>query len=162
MLQRVKTEEERAAEQRSKARAQKTIEALGNNLKENLNKHIFEALPAEGGQADHNDPSGLHAYTNKKLPNTITKVGDTQGTASKVHSLTWRWNDSEVTKVSTMFPTWMPETHVRTLIALEYPNTRDKAVGNDVKLWPEDTKAFIKQGHTITLNKSGNTVYPVM
>lgn len=113
---------------------------------------------AEGGQPDHKAPTGLHAYTNGALPTGIVQVG-IQGSATTVHQLSWRWNDSTQTKGSTMFPNWMPPEHVRTLIALKYPDTCANAV-EPSHLFPTDARTYIQHGHEVKLTQKGDTVYP--
>jgi hypothetical protein len=160
VVQFAKSAEERSAKQTRVAQAQKTIDLLGDNLKANLDGHLFNALPAGGGEADHDDPGGLHAYTNEKLPGGIKDVAVT-GAATKVHTLTWRWSDSTNTKDSTMFPNWMPPRHVRTLIALAYPDKRAEEI-EDKLLSPKAAKTYIQRGMDITLKKAGDTVYPTL
>lgn len=159
-IQRKKDEAERGKKHRRMAHARKTIGLLGNNLKSNLDKHIFEALPADGSALDESDPVGLHAYNNGKLPKNIVR-DNIEGTENQVHSITWHWKDKkDKTKWSTMFPIWMPVQHVRTLIALDFPAMRANAV-DDTELSKEDTKAYIQRGHKFGIAKSGDTVYPV-
>ena len=68
-----------------------------------------------------------------------------------------KWNGSNTTKDSTMFPTWMPVTHVRTLIALKYPETRANPVVG--VLYSENARSYIKHGVKLNLAKSGDTAY---
>ena len=160
LVQRAKTEEQRSEKHRRVARAKQTIQLLGNNLKPNLDGHLFNARPANGGEPDPDAPTGLHAYTNQALPDGIHQVG-IRGSENSVHQLTWRWEDSTQTKVSTMFPRWMPPQHVRTLIALRYPDTRANNIGQNA-IYPDYTRTYILHGLEIQLAKSGDTVYPVM
>lgn len=160
MIQTVKNEQKRGDKHRRGARAQKTIALLSNNIKANLDGHIFNALPVSGGLPNPASPVGLHAYTNGGLPNGIQQVS-IQGSATKVHNLMWRWSNGTATKSSTMFPNWMPPSHVRTLIALDFPDTRQQDVAANL-LFPTDTKVRINRGHQINLHKAGDTVYPTL
>jgi hypothetical protein len=156
LLQR-KTDEERAVKNRRVARARATIKELGTNLKDTLDRHLFAAQPIVGA-LNKAAPCGLHAYTAGALPAGITGV--VTGNADKVHTLTWHWNTNPgATKDSTMFPRWMPETHVRTLIGLSYPGDRKTAVA-DGKLAPTDARTYITRGTRVALNRAGDTVYP--
>jgi hypothetical protein len=159
VVQRVKTDEERSEKQSRVARAQRTIALLGNNLNANLDGHVFEALPAEGGEADKSNPGGLHAYTDGALPGGITGTV-VAGSPTKVHTLRWNWNGNAAQKLSTMFPNWMPREHVRTLIQLKYKETSAVSPPEETPLYPDLTRTHILRGMDITLAKAGSTVYP--
>ncbi|GAA6614515.1 hypothetical protein [Scytonema sp. NUACC26] len=149
----------REEKQQRVARAKQTIKLLGNNITPSLNKHIFDALPTSGGQANPEEPSGLHAYNNQELPRGI-EIEATEGSNNKVHTLTWRWKTGRKLKESTMFPKWMPKEHVNTLIALKFPETRQTEVQQD-RLYPEAARTYIQRGLKIKLARAGDTVYPV-
>jgi hypothetical protein len=154
-----KTDEERADKQRRVARAKQTIAELGDNLKAPLSNHVFNATPVAGGAANPRAPSGLHAYTDGGLPDGMEEVG-VEGSKGRVHELTWKWTGAgNPSKVSTMFPTWMPPQHVRTLIALEYPITRAAPVAGQID--KEAAKEYIGHGQAFNIAKAGDTVYPV-
>ncbi len=156
-LQRAKDEDARRAKHRRVALAKRTIAELGGKLKGRLKGHIFDALTADGSALDKANPTGLHAYTNGALPAGIERV-TTVGSQNGIHTLTWRWA-GKPTKDSTMFPIWMPPTHVSTLIALKFPDVREGAV-DAKKIAPEATRTYISRGLTIKLKQAGDTVYP--
>ncbi len=164
-LQRVKTPEERAKKQRRVAGAQVVIGELKDKLKGGLKSHIFDATPVGGGAPDKNDPTGLHAYKNGKLPDFVS-VQATEGSTSKVHQITWKHKQGSGTKASTMFPSWMPADHVATLIALRFPEdtgvVSEKIELTELAVPKEDVKTYIQHGMDITIAKSGDTVYPTM
>ncbi|ACK70171.1 hypothetical protein PCC7424_1736 [Gloeothece citriformis PCC 7424] len=159
VVQLVKTEKDRSDKQKRVANAKKTINLLGNNMKNNLDNHLFNAKPSDGGAINQNAPVGLHAYTDGRLPNGVVNLA-TVGSLNKVHTLTWRWQNSVNQKNSTMFPQWMPPAHVRTLITLQYADTRDQTIEAGEQLYPADTKTYIQRGLNINLHKAGDTVYP--
>ncbi|MGH2461062.1 MAG: hypothetical protein ACRDIY_19565 [Chloroflexota bacterium] len=164
-LQRVKSPEERAKKQRRVAGALVVIGELKDNLKGGLKSHVFDATPVGGGAPDKDDPTGLHAYKNGKLPGFVS-VQATEGSTSKVHQITWKNKDGDKTKASTMFPTWMPAEHVCTLIALRFPEdtgvVAQKIDLTELAAPKEDVKTYIQHGMDITIAKSGDTVYPTM
>lgn len=166
-LQLKKTEEERGEKHKRVAKSKEAIGLLKGSLKANLVAHVFKAKKANGGEPDHDDPSGLHAYTGGSLPAGIS--GEViAGSAGQVHRLRWNWNDSETTKESTMFPVWMPADHAKSLIALRYLNNEEVVVSppdpslGDRGISTEDVKTYIQHGQDINIGKSGDTVYPVM
>lgn len=164
-LQRVKTPEERAKKQRRVAGAQVVIGELKDKLKGGLKSHLFDATPVGGGAPDKDDPTGLHAYKNGKLPGFVS-VQSTEGSTSKVHQITWKNKQGSGTKASTMFPSWMPAEHVSTLIALRFPEdtgiVSEKIELTELAVPKEDVKTYIQHGLDITIAKSGDTVYPTM
>lgn len=164
-LQRVKTPEERAKKQRRVAGAQVVIGELKDKLKGGLKSHVFDATPVGGGAPDKNDPTGLHAYKNGKLPSFVS-VQSTEGSTSKVHQITWKNKQGSGTKASTMFPDWMPADHVSTLIALQFPEdtnvVSEKIELTELAVPKADVKTYIQHGLDITIAKSGDTVYPTM
>jgi hypothetical protein len=154
-----KTADEQSAKQRRVANARATIALLGANIKDGLDRHVFDAMPVAGALVK-SAPTGLHAYKDKKLPTGVT--GTVSGNENKVHTLTWHWNGfAGDEKDSTMFPKWMASEHVRTLIALKYREERKTAVP-DTALSPTDAKTYITRGTRVELDKSGDTVYPVL
>jgi hypothetical protein len=170
LIQRVKTEKERGDKHKRIANANATIEFLRDEgdkklLKTSLDKHVFEARPVNGGEPDKDHPSGLHAYSDTEggLHGGITGAV-TKGSNTKVHELEWHWPGKAATKKSTMFPKWMPKDHVRALIALKFAATRAKALTEEEEgeLSKADTRTYIQRGLDITIEKSGDTVYPVL
>lgn len=168
LLQRVKSEEERAAKQRRVAGAAVEIPRLAAKMKPALRKHLFDAKPFDA-DVDPADPQGLHAYTGGRLPGFVVTQGaglGVEGSTTRVHKLTWRHRDGAKTKMSTMFPDWMSASHVAALCALRYP-TDSKVVSEDVELTelavPKSAlETHILHGQEITLAKSGDTVYPTL
>ncbi|WP_424103108.1 DUF4157 domain-containing protein [Moorena producens] len=63
VLQHKKDEQEKSKKQKRVAQATKTIALLGNNIQDKLDKHIFEAIPSDGGQVDIEDPVGPGCLT---------------------------------------------------------------------------------------------------
>ncbi|MGI8730098.1 MAG: hypothetical protein ACR2LK_08945 [Solirubrobacteraceae bacterium] len=156
LLQRAKSGEQRSTKHRSIHKALRTIGLLGKNIKAGLDRHVFDALPVSKA-LDKADPTGLHAYRGGRLPAGVTGV--VTGNPNKVHTLTWHWGGKAQTKQSTMFPTWMPEDHVRTLIALDYVGERANAVpATDID--SSAARTYITRGARISLSKAGDTVYP--
>jgi hypothetical protein len=144
-LQLKKDDEKRAEKHKRVAMAQKAIKLLKDHIK----KHIFYAIPSDGKKTvDKDNPVGLHAYVNKKLPSDIEQVRVT-GVQRKVHGLEWKYKGKKKTKRSTMFPNWMSIDYICTLIALEFPENK------------EVVKKYLLQGHTIAIGKTGKTVYPI-
>lgn len=158
LLQRAKSGEQRSTKHRRIHKALRTIALLGKNIKAGLDRHVFDALPVTKA-LDRADPTGLHAYRGGRLPAGVT--GTVTGNPNKVHTLTWNWAGQAQTKQSTMFPVWMPEDHVRTLIALDYVGERATAVpATDID--SSAARTYITRGARISLSKAGDTVYPVL
>ncbi len=155
-----KDETERAYKHRRGARAQQTIALLGNNVRASLQNHIFNAQPVAGGALVPANPTGLHAYTNGALPAAVAAVGR-QGSAGRIHTLTWHAAAGGPNKDSTMFPSWMPRPHVNTLIALKYATVRANGV-NAGDLDADAAKTYIQHGQNVydRITKVGDTVYP--
>ena len=124
VLQRGKTEQERGEAQSRKAHALRTIGLLRNNLKAASDDHLFKGVPLDPpGPIDRADPVGMHAYAaSGALPTGVVEVAR-RGSKGKVHQIDWHWTGQLATtaKPSTMFPSWMPPDHVRTLVQLAYP-----------------------------------------
>jgi hypothetical protein len=152
-------DDDQAVKQKRRSRAQKTIALLGTNLDKKLDDHLFKAFPADGKPVNKDDPVGLHAYTGGGMPPGIA-AGVVTGNVNKVHSLNWHWTDHATTKDSTMFPVWMPETHVRTLIALQFPDKRADRTIAATDLAPSDAKTYITRGTSVKLKLKDATVYP--
>jgi hypothetical protein len=164
IIQRKKTVEERAAKHRGRYAASTAIEELSGKLKSKLVKHIFDAWKSDGTEpAENAAPTGLHAYKAGNLPEKVTQVGVT-GSTGQVHVLTWRWGTNATPKQSTMFPIWMSEDKVKTLIALKYSQDSDvMATTVDLAakgITASTVKKSIQQGQDIRIGKSGDTVYP--
>lgn len=163
-IQRVKGVEERGIKHRRIIKSKELIKILSPKLKDDLSKHIFEAEPFNKAK-DLKNPQGLHAYlTGGKLPNDVEEAG-VEGSKGQVHKLTWKHKGEAKTKSSTMFPSWMPPDHVKTLIVLGYPDDTSMVVKEKIDLVnldisKQDIKTYISHGQDIKLGKSGETVYP--
>lgn len=170
-IQRKKTPEERAEKHRRIAKSSDAITTLDGKLDAGFRGHLFDAKPVSGGAPDPKSPTGLHAYRGGGLPGFV-QVTATQGSVGQVHGITWQdrnWKpakptDTAPTKASTMFPSWMPESHVAALIALKYPGDT-KILSEKVDLLtlgvgPEEIQTHILHGQSIKLTKKGETVYP--
>lgn len=124
VLQRGKSERERGEAQSDQAHALRTIGLLRNNLKAASDDHLFRGVPLDPpGPIDQADPVGMHAYTaSGALAPGVVEVAR-RGSKGKVHQIDWHWagQPADTVKPSTMFPSWMPPDHVRTLIQLAYP-----------------------------------------
>lgn len=115
-------------------------------------KHIFE------GERSGDTPKGLHAYQNGSKLSNIAKVIKTIGNDNKVHKLKWQLTTASkpVEKESTMFPKWMPESHVKALIVINKPNLIEEKIERT-----EELKQHILHGLEIELAVKGNTAYPI-
>lgn len=174
MVQRAKSEEQRGRHQRRTTMGAAAVQQLAALVKRELKAHIFQGAPMTG-QVDRRRPQGLHAYTNHLLPTGIEEVRTT-GNTTKVHVLEWCYAGERTnSKSSTMFPQWMSEDEVSALIALDYPGTMTRRVGVDAlpvntsknvtsgetrQITKEDIREHIVRGADISLEKSGDTVYP--
>jgi hypothetical protein len=175
MVQRTKSEEQRGRHQRRTTMGAAAVQQLAALVKRELKAHIFQGAPMTG-QVDRQRPQGLHAYTTHQLPTTVETVGPPIGNTTKVHIVNWRYAGERTNpKSSTMFPQWMSADEVSALIALDYPGTMTQRVGvealpvNSTKnvttgetrpITKEDIREHIVRGADISLEKSGDTVYP--
>lgn len=156
----LKTDEERADKHQRIALAK--TEIAGKSIPSKLEKHLFEGHPNEGA-FNVNKPTGLHAYTNegfptkeyevdegrgKKKKETTGIVPTVSGNPNKIHTLDWKWDKSTTgeLKASTMFPQKMPKEHVIALIAGGLSTT---------------TNEYIKHGMKFSVEKKGDTAYPI-
>lgn len=153
-VQRKKSPEERGQKNKRVTFAQREIPPLAALVPAKLTKHVFDALPMDK-PFSKDDPQGLHAYQDDgSLPPGVVVEGHT-GSPTKVHALRWRWDTSTKQKAapgSTMFPAWMPRLHVLALISLRLGNKTPHVSA---------VETYIKRGAEISLEKSGDTVYPV-
>jgi hypothetical protein len=161
-LQRVKSEEERGAKHRRKAKAPEAIRSLKTKLKPKLSDHLFDGMPITGS-LDKEDPSGLHAYTGGSLPG-ITEV-DTVGSTGRIHGLEWKFDGATATKRSSMFPSWMGKNEASALVVLNYAEDKkvvsEKVDTTKLPITKSEIETYICRGLDITIGKSGDTVYPV-
>ena len=181
VLQRRQTVEERARAQSDKALATRTIALLRNNLKKASDDHLFLGVPLDPvGPIVRSDPVGIHAYTaNGELPPGVEVIAR-RFSKGKVHQIKWHWNgqSADTAKPSTMFPSWMPPDHVRTLIQLAYPNSCIRPLATlaglpanasqaaiNAKLHADAARRYITRNTDIQLQQlgSGNlkSYYPV-
>ena len=153
IVQYKKSEFERGQKHKRVNCAISLIKKYAEKFDQNLQTHIFI------GEITNNTPKGLHAYTNNGLSSKAL-LCRTIGNENRVHKIFWKWksNQDSVEKESTMFPKWMPENHVKMLIATHYP----KVVGQDKIDNTESLKTYISHGLTINIAKRGNTIYPTM
>jgi hypothetical protein len=163
VVQRAKGVEERGVKHQRIAKAKEAIPTLSGKLKDELVDHVFDAKPF-GKNVKLEDPQGLHAYkSGGNLPGDIEEVS-TKGSKGQVHLLTWKYKKGNKSKSSTMFPDWMPPDHVKTLIALKFPQdgkvVKDKIDLVKLGISPEGVKTYISHGQDINIDKSGDTVYP--
>lgn len=158
-LQRLKSEQERGAKARLRTKAKETVALLGDNLKQHVDDHMFEGVPLDASPIDRSSPKGLHAYTDERLPGGVV-VASRTGSVNAIHEITWHWagQDAGTAKMSTMFPRWMPPRDVRTLIALKYPDTRERVVDEDELSYGEARKWIARTQGEITVSKIGNGV----
>ncbi len=157
VIQRGKSEEARGEKHRRIEMANKAIPFLQSKVSSKLQDHLFDAKPITNKPINKDDPTGLHAYRDGKLPGGV-EIVETQGSTGKVHGIKWRWNGSAKEKKSTMFPDWMPDKHVNALIALQ-----DGSVGAELSkmdVVSEKVKTHILHGQDITIKSSGETTYP--
>ena len=153
IVQYKKSELERGEKHKRVNCAISLIKKYAGKFNQNLQTHIFI------GEITNNTPKGLHAYTNNGLSSNAL-LCRTIGNENRVHKIFWKWknNQDSVEKESTMFPKWMPENHVKMLIATHYPEVvGQNEIGNI-----ESLKTYISHGLTINIAKSGNTIYPIM
>jgi hypothetical protein len=153
----LKNEEERARAQQKAAHARNTIAAVAPNFNANIAGHIFEGKPAAGGNADPDNPEGLHGYTGGALPAGVVTVARV-GNQNKKHTLTWNWGAGKPNKVSTMFPANIPADRLKTLIGLKYPAWVGGGLPDPA--YPDETRSFILGGRALPFTKHGDTVYP--
>ncbi len=174
VLAREKTLEARGETQRIRAHGRRTVGLLGNNLKKVCDDHLFLGEPIKGAKVEAS-PEGIHAYTSTgALPARVVQV-DQWGSKSKVHQIRWHWQGQAATtaKWSTMFPSWMPPTHVRTLIQLSYPDSCAQPLdqvagllGNpsqadiNAALHSDETKKYITRRTPLVLQQIGSGSLP--
>lgn len=148
-----KSEFERGQKHKRVNSAKSLINQYASKFDKNLQTHIFI------GEITNNTPKGLHAYTNHELSSKALRC-EIFGNENRVHKIVWQWKckpDSQK-KESTMFPKWMPDDHVKMLIAIHYPQVvEQKEISNK-----ESLKTYITHGLTINIEKSGDTIYPTI
>ncbi len=177
-VQRVKNEQQRGDKHRRVNIGSKVFKNIKGKLKENLKDHMYKAKPMDGSEIVLNSPSGLHAYTNGALPNTIEVVEPGTST-NDVHIIKWRFVGASAnkTKKSTMFPKWMNYDRVSALVALQFPTDTELLtdavnleelgiqIGGDKDgkkgVSKDMVKKYISLGHEITLEKKEENVHPV-
>jgi len=159
IIQQKKTEKERGDKSKRLAHATNLIPQIAAIFKPQLATHIF------GGEFNDGSPKGLHAYRNGSLSNNVHDKQNVQviGNKNKVHEIRWTHiadtANPKTPKNSTMFPQWMPENHVKTLIGLRYADT----LTNDFNTYHgESLKTYILHGLEINIQKAGDTVYPTL
>jgi len=152
-----------AGGQRRAAHATQTINTVAAGFNDAKARHLFEGVPLEGGAPGAAPPKGLHGYRNGGLPANIT-VTNIVGNRNKRHTITWRWTNptsaaNNGTKDSTMFPAFIAENRLKTLIALTFSDWA--GVQLPVPSYPEETRDYIMQGaRAIPFTTHGGTVYP--
>lgn len=153
IMQYKKNENERTEKIKRVQHAKNMINKYANQFDENLRKHIFV------GEKNNGTLTGLHAYVNQALGGNVINVS-TEGNVNKVHKITWRWADdnNNNTKQSTMFPKWMPENHVKMLIAIQFPSV----IGEQSVPYSDELRTYISHGLNINIEKRGNTCYPTL
>lgn len=163
-IQRRKTLEERATKHQRVAKSKEAIKLLSPKVKDELVDHLFDAKPF-GKAVDAKDPQGLHAYkSGGSLPGFVKEVS-TKGSKGQVHQLNWKHEKGTKVKSSTMFPSWMPPDHVKTLIALDYSDdtgnvVKEKIDTRKLSINKDDVKTYISHGQKINIEKRGETVFP--
>jgi hypothetical protein len=149
--------------QRRAAHATQTINALSAGFNAAKAGHLFDGIPMAGGAPGSAPPQGLHGYRNGALPGNITET-NIVGNRNKKHQITWRWTNpvgaaNNGTKDSTMFPAFITESRLKTLIALAHPGWAGVAI--PVPSYPQETREYIMLGaQPIPFNTHGDTVYP--
>jgi hypothetical protein len=159
-----KTELERGRAHSRAAKCRSWMSSYGTcaQLNAHLRGHIFNGLPADGSARDRNNPSGFHAYTNGAAPAGIV-ITATTGNPGKVHTVTWRYNDSDVTKNSTMFPKHLSKEQVCSLILRRFNDWRANAYdqNHDAQCSYDAMNATLGfPNNPIEMNNPGDTVYP--
>lgn len=158
-VQRKKSEQEKADKQRRVALATTAIASIDKKVTSKIKAHVFQGKPFDK-EINKADPKGLHAYTDGALPPGM-ELRSVEGSAGRVHSITWRYTGNDVEKRSTMFPVWMPASHVNALLALDYPT---EVTGADLTAAEKKAKSHVhtyaSRGQTIKIGKSGETIYP--
>jgi hypothetical protein len=180
ILLRFKDAAQHARAQSDRAHALRTIALLRGNLKKASDDHLFKGTPLDGTAINPADPVGVHAYSAAgALPAGVVQVARRWSTG-KVHQIDWHWagHVKDPAKPSTMFPSWMPPDHVRTLIQLQYPGacetplaelaglpTDAKKAEVNAALHSDATKRYITRNTAIELQQLGSTAvksyYPV-
>ena len=165
VVQLAKSVAERSAKNKRIVFAKRTIRLIAPKFKAEMSTHLFTA---EGTNAA---PSGLHGYTDGKLPNDV-QVSSIKGSPADKHKITWSKGagPSFGKKESSMFPKWMPKDNLKTLIGLQYPELAPGALPepakDDLEAVKEHTalktaaKNYVSMGHVIPFTKHGDTVYP--
>ncbi|WP_406692418.1 RHS repeat-associated core domain-containing protein [Saccharopolyspora sp. ID03-671] len=137
-----------------------------DDRKKNLVDHIFKGHRKEDGK----NPSGLHAYTDGKLPDNIKDVRVTKGRVDGVHEIEYRREDlggkngdklvSSETKTSTMFPRHWSQDQVLSYIGASNSNFRGGV--NLHGMNPEDLqKRIAMNDKTFGVTSMGkNTAFP--
>jgi hypothetical protein len=154
VMQRRKNDDERASKARRVDHAKKNIQIV-SGLTFASEDHVFQGEEDPLGRL-----TGLHAYIDKQLPNGVNLLPESKP-KNVVHDIEWYKTDVTKKKRSTMFPCDMPKNHVKTLIALKWPQEFGLVEG--ALKFPEDTREYIKHGRSFDVRKVGDvnpTFYP--